>query len=291
MVITYKTGHFLRLAAALAAISILAYPFSADARVGPEIAATSASASTINPTLTLPVPVMPGGPGGTPPPPSSAPAVGRFEQEVTSLENRRIQFSQSPIIFYGSSSIRRWRTLSQDFVGYPVVNCGFGGSRLSDCLRYVSRLVLRLKPAAVVIYAGDNDLAQGAQPDQAFASFRDLYAALRGYSEQMPIAYISVKPCPARIRNIDNILRFNQMVQAFLQTQPATKYIDIYTAMLGPDHKPNPALFVQDQIHLSDLGYKILRRDVSSFLASDLYPSRSNIVDFTSYNLHNQQKR
>jgi hypothetical protein len=36
------------------------------------------------------------------------------------------------------------------------------------------------------------------------------------------------------------------MVQAFLQGQPATKYIDIYTAMLGPDHKPNPALFVQD---------------------------------------------
>ena len=33
--------------------------------------------------------------------------------------------------------------------------------------------------------------------------------------EQMPIAYISVKPSPARIRYIDNILRFNQMVQAF----------------------------------------------------------------------------
>jgi hypothetical protein len=47
----------------------------------------------------------------------------------------------------------------------------------------VSRLVLRLKPAAVVLYAGDNDLAQGgALPDQAFASFRDLYRALRGYS-------------------------------------------------------------------------------------------------------------
>jgi len=59
-------------------------------------------------------------------------SVGPFGQEVTSLENRRIEFSQRPIIFYGSSSIRRWKTLSQDFVGYPVVNCGFGGSRLSS---------------------------------------------------------------------------------------------------------------------------------------------------------------
>ncbi len=255
-------------AASLLAISIYAYAFSADAQVAPEFASRSASASA-TPTLNLRVPAMP---GGTPPVAAYAPPIGSFEQEVTSLENRRIDSSQRPIIFYGSSSIRRWRTLSEDFTGYPVVNCGFGGSRLVDCLRYVSPLVLRLKPAAVVVYAGDNDLAQGALPDQAFASFRDLYGALRGYSEQMPIAYISVKPCPARIRNIDNILRFNQMVQAFLQNQPATKYIDIYTAMLGPDHKPNPALFVQDQIHLSDLGYQVLRRDVSSFLASEIHP-------------------
>ena len=185
MAISFKASNLLRFAAALVAISIYANAFPADAQVAPDIASTSPSASATS-TLTLRVPVLP---GGTPPLASNAPAVGRFEQEVTSLENRRIQFSQSPIIFYGSSSIRRWKTLSQDFVGYPVVNCGFGGSRLSDCVRYVSRLVLRLKPAAVVLYAGDNDLAQGALPDQAFASFRDLYAALRGYSEQMPIAY------------------------------------------------------------------------------------------------------
>src|ERR1700722_16277922 len=255
----------LRFAGVLVAISIHAYAFSVDAQVAPNFATPSASASATS-TLHLYAPA----PGGTSPPASYAPPVAPFEQEVISLENRRIKFSQRPIVFYGSSSIRRWKTLSEDFAGYPVVNCGFGGSRLSDCVRYVSRLVLRLKPAAVVVYAGDNDLAQGARPDQAFASFRDLFAALRRYSEKMPIAYISVKPCPARIRYIDNIIRFNQMVQAFLQTQPATQYIDIYTAMLGPDHKPKAALFVQDQIHLSDLGYQVLRRDVSSFLTTEI---------------------
>jgi lysophospholipase L1-like esterase len=275
MVISFSGGHLSRFAAALASISIYAFAFAADAQVAPQIASTSASAP-ITPTATLRAPVMP---GRTPPLAPNAPAIDRFEQEVTSLENRRMAFSQSPIIFYGSSSIRRWKTLSQDFAGYPVVNCGFGGSRLTDCLRYVSRLVLRLKPAAVVLYAGDNDLAQGARPDQAFASFRDLYTALRRYSEKMPIAYISVKPCPARIRYIENIIRFNQMVHAFLQTQPATQYIDIYTAMLGPDHRPKPALFVEDQIHLSDLGYQVLRRDVSSFLTTEIHPSGVNILD------------
>jgi len=172
MVLSFKASNHLRFAEALVAISIYVNALTADAQIAPDIA-------------------------------SHAPPIGRFDQEVTSLENRRIEFSQRPIIFYGSSSIRLWKTLSQDFIGYPVVNCGFGGSRLTDCVRYVSRLVLRLKPAAVVVYAGDNDLAQGDLPDQAFASFRDLYNALRGYSEQMPIAYISVKPSPARIRYID----------------------------------------------------------------------------------------
>ncbi|MBV9998765.1 MAG: hypothetical protein JO015_06575 [Verrucomicrobia bacterium] len=219
----------------------------------------------------VPAQVVPGGPA---PAASLSPlGLNPFEQEVTALEGRRIDITQRPIVFYGSSSIRLWTSLTQDFAGYPVVNCGFGGSHLSDCVRYVSRLVLRLKPVAVVLYAGDNDLAEGTSPEKAFASFRDLYRALRGYSEQMPIGYISVKPCPARIRNLNNILRFNDMVKTFLQNEPATRYIDICTAMLGSDRKPNPALFVQDQIHLSGAGYQILRRDVSAFLASEVRPA------------------
>ena len=108
--ISFKTGNRLRFAEALAVISIYANAFRADAQVGPEIVSTSAS-GLATPTLNLRVPVMA---GGTPPLASHAPSVGPFEQEVTSLENRPIEFSQRPIIFYGSSSIRRWKTLSQD---------------------------------------------------------------------------------------------------------------------------------------------------------------------------------
>jgi hypothetical protein len=56
------------------------------------------------------------------------------------------------------------------------------------------------------------------------------------------------------------------------KNQPATKYINIYTAILKPNQKPNPALFVQDKIHLSGRGYEILRRDVSIFLSNELHP-------------------
>src|ERR1700745_1398553 len=109
MVMSFKAGDHLRFVEALVAISIYANAFAADAQVAPDIASTSASAS-VPPTLTLRVPVMP---GGTPPLASHAPSVGPFEQEVTSLENRRIEFFQPPLIFYGSSSIRRLKTLRE----------------------------------------------------------------------------------------------------------------------------------------------------------------------------------
>src|SRR6202045_3821103 len=94
MVMKFKAGSHLQFAAALVAISIYSNAFTADAQVAPDIASTSGSASG-TPTLNLRVQVMP---GGTPPLASHAPSVGPFEQEVTSLENRRIEFSQRPYL-------------------------------------------------------------------------------------------------------------------------------------------------------------------------------------------------
>jgi hypothetical protein len=112
-----------------------------------------------------------------PPPVAVAPSPvpsNPFESEITSLEAKLSQspIASSPIVFYGSSSIRLWKSLQQDFTGYAVLNCGFGGSRLTDCVRYANRIVLPRKPSAIVIYAGDNDLAGGAPPEKVFKSFQ-----------------------------------------------------------------------------------------------------------------------
>jgi lysophospholipase L1-like esterase len=189
-----------------------------------------------------------------------------FESEIEALKAKLTNPPARPIVFYGSSSIRLWSTLSQDLPDYSVLNCGFGGSRLMDCLYYAPRVITPLKPSAVVIYAGDNDLATGAAPEKVFDSFRQLFFALRAPSPDLPIAFISVKPCPARFKYIHNIERFNQLVDNFLETQPDADYIDIFSDLLGPDHQPIGSLFRNDQIHLSQAGYQILRRDISEYL-------------------------
>jgi len=136
------------------------------------------------------------------------------------------------------------------FYRYPVVNCGFGGSRLSDCLRYVSRVVLRLKPAAVVLYAGDNDLAQGALPDQAFASFRIFTCTTRLFGADANCLYLR-----QTVPGSDPLHRQHPSLQpdgAGVPAEPAgAKYIDIYTAMLGQDQKPNPAFSFRTKFTLA----------------------------------------
>ncbi|MBV8587572.1 MAG: hypothetical protein JO308_14880 [Verrucomicrobia bacterium] len=203
----------------------------------------------------------------------------RFDLEVKKLELRLVGAPPKPIIFYGSSSIRLWSSLQKDFPSYPVVNCGFGGSRLTDCLRFAPDLVLRLHPAAVVIYAGDNDLAQGTSPEAALNSFERLFSLLRSNDPALPIAFISVKPSPARFLLLNRIERFNELVDEFLDSEPRAEFIDVYTSMLGPNGRPKLELFQDDRLHLNAAGYAIVRREVGEFLSTQCHSEKFLLTD------------
>jgi lysophospholipase L1-like esterase len=197
----------------------------------------------------------------------------RFEKEIEHLEANIFDPPPGPIIFYGSSSFRLWKSLEQDFRSYEVLNCGFGGACITDCVAFASRLILPLKPSAVVIYAGDNDLALGTPPEQAFDSFCQLFHILRDGDQKPFIAFVSVKACPARLRFLASIQRYNALVREFMSEQPRCDFIDLYSGLLGPDRRPVISLFRNDQIHLSADGYEILRRDIAQFLR-DEFPKR-----------------
>ncbi|MBV9673104.1 MAG: hypothetical protein JO076_09820, partial [Verrucomicrobia bacterium] len=196
---------------------------------------------------------------------------GSIDSDATALELKLQQSipEQNPIVFYGSSSIRLWKSLPEDFADYKVLNCGFGGSRLTDCIKYARQIVFPTRPSGVIIYAGDNDLAAGTPPEKAFQSFQKLFGILRSYSSSIPMAFVSVKPSPARLCYLDNILRFNQMVKAYLEGQPDSEYIDVCSEMLGPDRKPITSLFSGDRIHLSPAGYSIMRKEIGEFLQEE----------------------
>src|SRR6188768_1115408 len=66
---------------------------------------------------------------------------------------------KNAILFVGSSSFARWTNMADDFPGYPIINRGFGGSTLTDVIRYAYDVIIPYEPKQVLIYCGDNDLA------------------------------------------------------------------------------------------------------------------------------------
>jgi lysophospholipase L1-like esterase len=183
-----------------------------------------------------------------------------YESEVRDLEARLcgIATETPPVVFYGSSSIRLWGTLAEDFPDVPVVNCGFGGSTLEACAWLFARLVRPLSPAAFVLYAGDNDLGDGRAPTFVLEQLASLLRQLDELSPQVPAALLAIKPSPARWGIREQIERTNAGFRAAAEQRPRTRYVDVYAAML---HGGNPRreLFAEDGLHLSEAGYNVWR--------------------------------
>lgn len=173
------------------------------------------------------------------------------------------------VLFVGSSTIRLWSNLAEDFREQPVViNRGFGGSTLADCDHFVRQLVLQYRPAQVLVYAGDNDLAMGRTPAQVAETFARFTKAVRAELPRTRIAYISIKPSPSRAELLPKIRETNQLIAEQLRQLENADYIDTHTAMLTPDGRPRPELFLPDMLHMNASGYALWQSVIAPYLAA-----------------------
>jgi lysophospholipase L1-like esterase len=147
-----------------------------------------------------------------------------------------------------------------DFPNVPVLNRGFGGSTLADVVYYEDRIVLPYRPHLVVLYAGDNDLAQGRTPDQVLGDYRAFVTRLRSVLPSTTrLVYVSIKPSPSRRQFIALAGETNQRIRAEIAKDSLTTYVDVFTPMLNAANQPRPELFVADSLHMSRAGYLLWR--------------------------------
>ena len=78
-----------------------------------------------------------------------------YESDVRGVEEKKKLVENPKTLFYGSSSIRLWDNLDNDFAEYKPLNMGFGGSTLAACIVYFERLMVGLNPDIFVLYAGE----------------------------------------------------------------------------------------------------------------------------------------
>jgi lysophospholipase L1-like esterase len=168
------------------------------------------------------------------------------------------------VLFVGSSSIRLWNDLEDQFKDQPIViKRGFGGSQLSDCVKHLNRLVVRYRPRTVLVYAGDNDLAAGTTPREVFRRFT---AFVDGVHRELPdtdIAYISIKPSPLRAALLPQIRETNALIRDYADAEGKVDFIDVYTPMLDASGRPRRELFRPDALHLNAEGYALWKRVIA----------------------------
>lgn len=191
-----------------------------------------------------------------------------FESDIRKFEAEDAKNPPKPggIVFVGSSSIVRWKTLQTDFPGHNVINRGFGGSQLSDSVRFAERIVTPYKPVMVVFFAGTNDIADGKSAETVFEDYKKFVAKVQTILPKTVVAYISISPAPSRWSKIEEIKRANGHIRKYAESHPRLLFVDTFSQMVDEKGGPRPELFVEDQLHMSSLGYAIWAKAVGKIL-------------------------
>jgi lysophospholipase L1-like esterase len=188
-----------------------------------------------------------------------------YEDDIKRLEKDRSTIGYDPeTIFYGSSSIRMWDTLYNDFKDLKPVNLGFGGSTLAACVWFFERVMMPYQPKRLVIYAGDNDLGDGRHPEEVFIFFQQIVVKAEKRFGNIPCYFISLKPSLNRFSIIDQFKFTNNLIETeIIKYNNNWHFIDIFKKMLDANGKPEKKYFLEDGLHLSPAGYTLWKQVVS----------------------------
>jgi len=194
--------------------------------------------------------------------------VHKWETEIKKFEesDRQNPPAKGAVLFIGSSSIRMWQSLAEDFPGIKVINRGFGGSEIADSTFYVDRIVIPYQPKVVILYAGDNDLANGKTPQQVFEDYKAFVSRVQEKLPATKIAFISIKPSPARASLLQSMKDANGLIKAYASSDKRLMYIDVFTPMLGRDENPRPELFSPDRLHMNKEGYSLWKSVIAPYI-------------------------
>ena len=181
----------------------------------------------------------------------------QWEKDITAFEamDRTNPPPKGAVLFVGSSSIRLWANLSNDFSGLKVIQRGFGGSHIPDTTYFADRIVIPYQPSKIVLYAGDNDIARGHSAEQVASDFRALVRKVHEALPKTKIYFLAIKPSPSRWHLSPQSSEANRLIRRFCRAHRNVEFIDVWTPTLGSDGRPDPTLFEKDNLHINRKGY------------------------------------
>ncbi len=198
----------------------------------------------------------------------------RFESEIQKFDtlDQATPPVPSGVLFYGSSSIRLW-DLPTSFPGLQVVNRGFGGSDMEAAVHFFDRVVPQHKPRVIVLYEGDNDLAQKRTCCQVLAEFETLISKQKAALPEARLVCLSIKYSPSRAKLRLDQEAANALFKARCARDPQLVYVDLASKLLDEQGIPQAKYFQPDMLHLNPDGYAVWNAKLMPVLEGLLKPS------------------
>lgn len=169
------------------------------------------------------------------------------------------------IVFMGNSITEGWSVAQPSFFKNPsYINRGISGQTTPQMLLRFRQDVIELKPKAVLILAGTNDIAGNTGP-MTLEQIRDNILSMVELAQANDIYPIicSVLPAhdypwkPGQAPNI-KIPKLNGMLQELANTKDVL-YLDYFSAMV--DNKNGlPSELANDGVHPTKKGYEIMAK-------------------------------
>lgn len=189
--------------------------------------------------------------------------LGRFREENEKLGPRKAD--ENRIVFMGNSITARWSGVHPEFfAGKPYINRGIGGQTTPQMLIRFKQDVIDLKPKAVVILAGINDIAHATGPTTIEAIMDNISGmALLAKANGIKVILSSVLPAydfPSKpgLEPAGKVVRLNEMIKDFA-SKNNIYYLDYYSSMVD-ERKGLKKELSNDEVHPTLEGYKIMER-------------------------------
>ncbi|MGE4285360.1 MAG: GDSL-type esterase/lipase family protein [Phycisphaerae bacterium] len=165
-------------------------------------------------------------------------------------------FPENEVLFVGSSSIRNWKT-ADAFKGFKVINRGFGGTIVADCLYYAEPFILKYKPRVVVLYAGDNDCSIGIPVDNILRDFVQLEQKIHEKLPCTQIICLGIKLSVSRENCWPAMRKVNELYANHCSKTAYLTYFDVDAPLKGSGGRPKAEYYLGDNLHLTDAGYAV----------------------------------
>lgn len=185
----------------------------------------------------------------------------RWETDIKKFDslNTVEKYSDSAVLFLGSSYIRYWKNIRED-LNYPsIIHRGFGGSNLRDVAYYVRDIVYPHTPKAIFMYVGNDivDSEKDKSPIQVLELFKFVVQEIRVKNPSIPITWLQISPSEKRWGVWDKVQQANLLIEDYTKTEPGLNIIRFSEAFLNEKGLPKTEYYRTDKLHYNDAGYKV----------------------------------